>query len=264
MAKLIFIGLGLGNEKGITIKGLEAAKECDLLFMENYTSILEEGSIASLEKQLGKPIQMLERADVETGGAVLEMAGIKKVGFLVPGDAMSATTHVDMRLRAIALGIETEVICGVSAFTAIPAMLGLQNYKFGRTVTIPLPEPNYNPTSFYERAYENFKLGLHTLCLLDIQQDKGKFMTANQALDVLEAIEEDMDKDFMTPERLVCVVARAGSSDCLARAGHLKDMLKEDFGPPLHSIVIPGELHFLEAKALVELAGAPRNILEED
>ncbi len=264
MAKLIFIGLGLGDEKGITLKGLEAAKACDALFMENYTSILAEGSISRLEKLIGKKIQIMGRADVETGGKMLEHAGIGTVGFLVPGDAMSATTHVDMRLRAMALGIDTEVIGGVSAFTAIPAMLGLQNYKFGRTVTIPLPEPNYKPTSFFERAHENFKLGLHTLCLLDIQQEKGKFMTANQALDVLEEIEEELGLNFMTPERLVCVVARAGSKDCLAKAGHLKDMLKADYGPPLHSIVIPGELHFLEAKALVELAGAPRIILEEE
>ncbi|MFO7619243.1 MAG: diphthine synthase [Thermoplasmata archaeon] len=264
MAKLIFIGLGLGDEKGITLKGQEAAKACDILFMENYTSILEEGSIPKLEKALGKKINILNRSDVEMGGTVLEKATIEAVGFLVPGDAMSATTHVDMRLRAHALGIETEVIGGVSAFTAIPAMLGLQNYKFGRTVTVPLPEPNYRPISFYEKAHDNFKLGMHTLCLLDIQQDKGKYMTANQALDVLEEIEEELDCDFMIPDRLVCVVARAGSKDCLARAGYLKDMLKEDYGPPLHSIVIPGELHFLEAKALVELAGAPRIILEED
>jgi len=227
-------------------------------------SILEDGSIPKLEEMMGKKIRMLNRCDVETGGTVLELAAVETVGFLVPGDAMSATTHVDMRLRACALGIETDVIGGVSAFTAIPAMLGLQNYKFGRTITIPLPEPNYKPTSFFERAHENFKLGLHTLCLLDIQQDKGKYMTANQALDILEEIEEELNCDFMTPDRLVCVVARAGSKDCLAKAGHLRDMLKQDFGPPLHSIVIPGELHFLEAKALVELAGAPRIILEED
>jgi diphthine synthase len=33
------------------------------------------------------------------------------------------------------------------------------------------------------------------------------------------------------------------------------DLLKVDFGPPLHSIVVPGELHFLEEEALRVLAG---------
>ena len=34
------IGLGLGDERDITVRGLEAIKSCDILFLENYTSIL--------------------------------------------------------------------------------------------------------------------------------------------------------------------------------------------------------------------------------
>ena len=262
MGKLIFIGLGLGNEQGITLKGLEAARACDKLFMENYTSILEEGSIQRLEKLLDKPIIMLDRAGVENESQIVQMAEKGTVGFLVPGDAMSATTHVDLRIRAISVGIPTEIIHGVSVFTAIPGLLGLQNYKFGRTVTIPLPEPNFHPTSFYEKILENYKAGMHTLCLLDIKQDRNKFMTANEALEVLGNIEKELAGGLLPPERLVCVVARAGSDDVLVKAGRFEDMLTEDFGGPLHSVVIPGELHFLEAKALVELAGAPESILE--
>ena len=262
MGKLIFIGLGLGNEKGITLRGLEAARSCDKLFMENYTSILEEGSIRRLEKLLEKPIILLNRADVETNGHIIQIAEKENVAFLVPGDVMSATTHIDLRIRAMAVGITTEVIHGVSVFTAIPGLLGLQNYKFGRTITIPLPEPNFKPTSFYEKALENHKAGMHTICLLDIKQDINKFMTANEALEVLGDIENELSGGLLPPDRLVCVVARAGSDDVLVKAGYFKDMLTADFGGPLHSVVIPGELHFLEAKALVELAGAPESILD--
>jgi diphthine synthase len=263
MGKLIFIGLGLGDERGITLRGLEAAKFCKNIFMENYTSILEDGSIARLETMLKMKIQMVNREVIESEDTILNHASVGATCLLVPGDAMSATTHVDLRLRAHALGIETEVIGGVSAFTAIPAALGLQNYKFGRAVTIPFPEQNFKPTSFYDKAYENFKNGMHTLCLLDIKQDQNKFMTANEALEVLAAIEDELGLEFMTPDRLVCVVARAGSENCLVRAGLLDNMMDEDFGPPLHSIVIPGDLHFLEARALVDLAGAPKTILIE-
>ena len=261
MGKLIFIGLGLGSEKGITLKGLEAAKTCDKLFMEDYTSMLEEGSFQRLETLLDKEIILLGRAGVENESQIVGAAENSIVGFLVPGDTMSATTHVDLRLRAMEAGIPTKIIHGASVFTAIPGLLGLQNYKFGRTITIPLPEPNFHPTSFYERALENFKAGMHTLCLLDIKRDKEKFMTANEALKVLGSIEDKLQGGLVPPERLVCVVARAGSGDALARAGFFKDMLHEDFGGPLHSIVIPGELHFLEAKGLVVLAGAPESIL---
>lgn len=37
---LYFIGLGLGNEKDITVRGLEAVKSCEKVFLENYTSVL--------------------------------------------------------------------------------------------------------------------------------------------------------------------------------------------------------------------------------
>jgi diphthamide biosynthesis methyltransferase len=37
---LFMIGLGLGDEKDITLKGLEAIKSSDRVFLESYTSIL--------------------------------------------------------------------------------------------------------------------------------------------------------------------------------------------------------------------------------
>lgn len=37
---LFIIGLGLGNEKDITVRALEAVKKCDLVFLEYYTSVL--------------------------------------------------------------------------------------------------------------------------------------------------------------------------------------------------------------------------------
>ncbi len=262
MGKLIFIGLGLGDERGITLKGLEVAMACDHVFMESYTSTLSSGSRERLEDLLDKKIIMLDRESVEGGDAILEQDGKEKVCLLVPGDPMSATTHQDLRLRAQERGIETAIIDGVSAFTAVPAALGLQIYKFGRTITIPLPEENFRPTSFYEKALENFRNGMHTLFLLDIKHAEGKYMTANEGLEVLASVEKELKGGLITPERLVCVVARAGSDDALVSAGSFSEMAKKDFGPPLHSIVIPGELHFLEAQALVELADAPKDLFD--
>lgn len=40
---LYVIGLGLGDVKDITVKGLEIVKSCDLIYLENYTSILTCG-----------------------------------------------------------------------------------------------------------------------------------------------------------------------------------------------------------------------------
>lgn len=40
---LYLIGLGLGDAKDITVKGLEIVKNADQVFLEAYTSILRGG-----------------------------------------------------------------------------------------------------------------------------------------------------------------------------------------------------------------------------
>jgi diphthine methyl ester synthase len=37
---LFIVGLGLSDEKDITVKGLEAVKSCTRVYLEAYTSIL--------------------------------------------------------------------------------------------------------------------------------------------------------------------------------------------------------------------------------
>lgn len=37
------IGLGLGDAKDITVKGLEIVKKCDRVYLESYTSLLTIG-----------------------------------------------------------------------------------------------------------------------------------------------------------------------------------------------------------------------------
>jgi diphthine synthase len=77
----------------------------------------------------------------------------------------SATTHSDLYLRAIDLGIQVKVIHNASIMNAI-GCCGLQLYNFGQTVSIPLFQGNWRPDSFYDKIASNAKDGLHTLCLL--------------------------------------------------------------------------------------------------
>lgn len=37
---LYLIGIGLGDEKDITVRGLEAVKSCSRIYLDAYTSIL--------------------------------------------------------------------------------------------------------------------------------------------------------------------------------------------------------------------------------
>jgi len=255
--QLIFVGLGLYDEDDISLKGLNEIRNCDKVFAEFYTSRLVGLDKNSFEKKLGKTIAILSREETENGNKILEYASKEKVVFLTCGDPMIATTHVDLRLRAMKKGINTKIVHSGSIITAVPGLLGLQNYKFGRTTTLAFPEKDYFPTSPYTIINENKKMGLHTLVLLDIQVDKDIYMTANQGMELLLKIEKDLGENIFNGDSVVCVVARAGSPEPILAANTIKVLVNKDFGPPLHTLVIPGNLHFMEVEALEICAGLP-------
>src|SRR5665811_2441382 len=106
---LTFIGLGLYDEKDITVKGLEAVNNADVVYVEFYTSHLFGTSIELMEKFYGKKLVVLSREDVEQDPVWLSRAKKENIVFLSGGDAMVATTHIDLRLRAEDLGIECAI-----------------------------------------------------------------------------------------------------------------------------------------------------------
>ena len=258
--RLIFVGLGLYDEKDISLKGLNELDNCDKVFAEFYTSKLVGLDKNTFEKKLGKPIEVLSREESEKGDKILDYASKEKVGFLTCGDPMIATTHVDLRLRAMKRGIETKIVHSGSIVTAAPGLLGLQNYKFGRTTTLAFPEKDYFPTSPYTVIKRNKEMGLHTLVLLDIQADNNIYMTANQGMELLLKMEEKLGGNILSEDSVICVVGRAGSPDPVIAANTIKVLLNKDFGPPLHTLVVPGNLHFMEVEALEVCANLPKEI----
>ncbi|MFQ5911173.1 MAG: diphthine synthase [Thermoplasmata archaeon] len=261
MGEILFIGLGLFDEKDITVKGMEEARSCDILFAEFYTSKLVGASQESVESLLGKDIHVLGREEVEKGDVILEAARSKRVGFLIGGDPMTATTHVDLRLRAEEGGIPTRIVYGVSILTAAASLVGLQSYKFGRTTSLPFPQEKFFPTSPYEVIHENRMMGLHTLILLDIDEG-GKEMDAKEALGYLLEMEGKERKMAFTEDTIVCVISEAGSPEAVARCERVGELMDLDLGKPLHCLIIPADLHFMEKKALMAFAGAPDDIDE--
>lgn len=261
--RLTFIGLGLYDEKDLSIKALEEIKNSDKVFAEFYTSKMMGTSISKLEKFFGKKITVLNREDTEKGKIVLDSALKQKTVFLTGGDSMTATTHVDLRIRAIQKKIKTKIIHGSSIVSAVSGLLGLQNYKFGRSTTLVYPEKNFFPTSPYNIISNNKKMGLHTLVLLDINDDKKRYMTANEGLNLLLEMEEKEKQNIFNNDSIVCVVARAGSEQPIIRAECINNLKKIDFGLPLHTLVVPGNLHFMEIEALEILAHLPAQLGEK-
>jgi len=93
---LYIIGLGLGDEQDITLKGLEAIKKCDKVYMEAYTSLLSFGlsshGLSNLEKLYGKPITLADREMVEEkADDILSQAQLSHAAFLVVGDPFGYT-----------------------------------------------------------------------------------------------------------------------------------------------------------------------------
>ena len=264
MGELVLVGLGLFDDSDMSLRAVKVAHAADSVFAEFYTSKLPGADHERLEQRLGRPVRVLTREDIEQrADMVLDAAARGTAVLLVAGDPMAATTHVDLRLRAEKRGIRTRLVHGASIVTAAFTELGLSVYKSGRVTTIEWPHGDYFPTSPYEAVRDNLRAGLHTLCLLDIRAEERRYMTAAEGCRLLLRYEEERHEGALGPETLACVVARAGSPDCVRRAGSLTDLARGDFGGPLHCIVLPGQLHFMEAEALAALAGAPKGLLEK-
>ncbi len=254
MGGLIFVGLGLAGLQDITLRGLDAVRSSDIVVAEFYTSHVIGAEVSEIEALVGKKIRVLTREDVELGAdKLLQEARTHVVAFLVAGDAMSATTHHDLRARAADLGIPTKHIPGVSIFTAAPAAAGLQIYKFGRTTTIPFSEGKYQPESFYDVIRDNKKRGLHTLVLLDIQADKQRYMRVSEAVESLLAVEARRGEKVVEPGTLIVGLARVGSADERVLVEPASAWKTTTLGPPLHCLIVPGTLHFQEEAALARL-----------
>ena len=264
---LTFIGLGLYDERSITIEGRDALREADRAYAEFYTSKLAGASVEDLEEYHGVGIEVRDRAGVEQHpGDVLDAAADERVAFLTAGDPMISTTHVDLRLRAADRGIDTRIVHAPTAESVASGLTGLQNYRFGKATTLPFPYAHGGdgvPESVAATIDDNRDRGLHTLVYLDIKvgqspgrgasADREEYMSADGAAGILEKGYDDV---------LGVAVARAGSPEPLVVADRLSALADREFGEPLHLLVIPGDLPPIESDALRTFADAPHELTE--
>ena len=276
---LFIIGLGLGDEKDITVRGLEAVRSCDTIFLESYTSVLCVGK-ERLEQYYQKPIIIADRNMVESEAEqIYEPALTQNIALLVVGDPVCATTHMDIMIRAKEHGVKLELIHNASVMGAV-GCCGLQLYNFGHTVSIPFFEDNWRPTSFYQKIRYNRRGGMHTLCLLDIKvkepdfeaMARGKqvflpprFMSVPTAAAQLVEAEDTLRNAAYHADTTLCVgLARLGQPTQQIVAGTLQELQEVNFGEPLHSLIVCGELHELELEVLKEYLVAGSKFVMED
>ena len=222
-------------------------------------------SFDNLKKLVGKEVRVLRREDVEEDAeaVILSQARKGRVGFLVPGDPMVATTHIDLRLRAHKAGIRTRIVHAASVMPAAAGVTGLQSYKFGRTVTVPASWQGEFPSSIYMNIKHNRISGLHSLVLLEIDRENMKHVTISLALKQLLAQSRQISDDTINPKTLTVGIARLEAPDMIVRAGTVDEIAEIDFGEPPYVVIFPGSLHFVEAEALQVLCGARKDLVSQ-
>ncbi|MGQ0772300.1 MAG: diphthine synthase [Nitrososphaerota archaeon] len=248
---LWFVGLGISGPDSISEKTQKIIASADIVYLEQFTSPMSQQDTEHLERLAKGEFKLAPRWLVEDGKEILENSKSKNVVLLSLGDPYIATTHIELRTRAIIEKIQTSTIHASSAITSLIGECGLHYYKVGRTVTIM---SGIHPTTAYYAIYENLKVGNHTVVLLEYNQNKDFFLDPKEALHSLLATEKEQARKVISESTFVVVPSRIGSKDQKIIAGNLGSLLSVDFGLPPHSIVIPGALHFTESDALNVLA----------
>jgi len=246
------VGLGVGDERDLGTRALEALGRADRVLAESYTSLWPPGTRERLSALLGKEVQSVSRAELESERVVLEplQQGLT-VALVVGGEPLAATTHLSLRLAVERAGHAWRLYHHSSILTAAASLVGLSHYKFGRTVSLPLFSERIRPDSSYDGILSNDRSGLHTLVLLDLDAEADRYLTAREAVGLLAQMEEARHGGVLTPGRRVAVVARVGREDPWVRVGAWERVASWDPGSPPHSLVLPArELHFLEEEAL--------------
>jgi diphthine synthase len=245
---LSFVGLGISGFESIPIEGLDAISTADIVYLEQFTSPIGKSDLEKIQNAIKGEFKPAKRWLVEDGNEILETAKEKNVVLLSYGDPYIATTHIELRARAIENKTETRSIHASSSLTSMIGECGLHFYKVGRIATI-MSEMKSLTTPYYV-IYKNLIEGNHTVLLLEYNQDKDFFLEPNDALKGLLETEKGQRRKVITESSYVIVASRIGFKDQTIISGRISSLAKTNFGKPPHTIIIPGRLHFTESDAL--------------
>jgi len=245
---LWFVGLGISGSKSIPIEAQEVLSKADIVYIEQFTSPIGKSDLLKIKKMIKGEFRLGKRWLVEDGSEILKNAKAKKVVLLAYGDPFVATTHIELRTRAIQEKIKTFSIHASSSLTSLIGECGLHFYKIGRIATI-MSEMKSLTTPYYV-IYKNLIEGNHTVLLLEYNQDKNFFLDPKDALSGLIETEKGQKRKVIDLSSFAIITSRVGFKDQSIIAGKISSLKKIDFGKPPHTIIIPGRFHFTEADAL--------------
>ena len=241
-------GLGISGIESISIETQKLLKNADIVYLEQFTSPVTKLESNKIRKLVKGEFKIAKRWMVEDGKEILKNSKKKKVVLLTYGDPYIATTHIELRTRAIQEKIKTKTIHAASSITALVGECGLHYYKVGRIVTV-MKDPKTLTTPYYV-TYSNALAGNHTVLLLEYNQDEEFFLEPVNALSYLLSTEKEQKRKIILPSTFVIIASRIGFKNQAITAGKISNLIKKNFGKPPHTIIIPGQLHFTESDAL--------------
>jgi len=245
---LWFVGLGISGFKSIPSEALDVLSKADIVYLEQFTSPIGKSDLTKIKNATKGEFKLAKRWLVEDGSEILKNAKKKKVVLLAYGDPYIATTHIELRTRAIEEKIKTHSIHASSSLTSMIGECGLHFYKVGRIATI-MSEMKSLTTPYYV-IYKNIIEGNHTVLLLEYNQDKDFFLDPKDALSGLLETEKGQIRNVISSSTYVIVASRVGFKNQSIISGKISSLKKIDFGKPPHTVIIPGRLHFTETDAL--------------
>lgn len=241
-------GLGISGIESISIETQKLLKTADIVYLEQFTSPVTKLESNKIRKLVKGEFKIAKRWMVEDGKEILKNSKKKTVVLLTYGDPYIATTHIELRTRAIQEKIKTKTIHAASSITALVGECGLHYYKIGRIVTV-MNDPKTLTTPYYV-TYSNALAGNHTVLLLEYNQDEEFFLEPVNALSDLLSTEKEQKRKIISPSTFVIIASRIGFKNQAITAGKISNLIKKNFGKPPHTIIIPGQLHFTESDAL--------------
>lgn len=244
---LYLIGLGLFDERDISVKGLEIAKKCRYVYIEFYTSSIKT-NLEKLSKLIGKQVIELTREEVEIEMPFLKHAKKHNVAILIPGDPLNATTHKEILQEAKKRKIKSRVIHSSSIISAASES-GLSSYRLGRVISIPWPQEGFRPTGFYEIIQSNLKNNLHTIILLDTEPP----MKVGDAIEILFDIEKQKKgKIFLNSTKIIALCA-LGSEKSKIIYDSMKNLKNKKINILPQAMILPARLFEYEKEAIEQL-----------
>lgn len=248
---LWLIGLGPGDLQQMTVAAFNAARDADHRFLEGYTALLPPDELEKMDALIGS-WELRMRSAVENPDDLLSLARTSKVALLVVGDPLQATTHVDLQIRCADSSIPCHIEHGISITTIVTGAVGLQSYRFGRQCTFAYPYGDYLPTSPLEIILANRERDLHTLALLDLDpsgmgEGQQEPMSPEVSIDVLRKMANKLEVDVEDWTVVLC--SDMGTKDAAVSVG-TPAQISEKEGGRIHCLLIPANLHDVEATAL--------------